>query len=115
MQVQRRFRWRSGGSSSGGVCLRKWSDLCSPIECGGLGIRRLSQLDEAFLTKLAWRMVSCSDLLSKFSCAKYCKSGGGGTPVISQLIRCQMLGKVLWWVSIIIKTIFTGVLVMANR
>lgn len=33
-----------GGSSSRGVCLRKWSDLCSPIKCGGLGIRPLSRL-----------------------------------------------------------------------
>lgn len=47
------------------------------VEEGGLGIRPLSQLNEAFLSKLAWKIVSNpSSLLARVFDAKYNRGRG---------------------------------------
>lgn len=51
------------------------------IEEGGLGIRPLSQLNEAFLSKLAWKIVSNpSSLLARVFDAKYNRGRGWFSP-----------------------------------
>lgn len=65
-------------------CLRKWDDICALVDKGGFGIRSLSQLDEVFLTILAWRIVSKSNfLLARIFDAKYNKGRGWWFPTIS--------------------------------
>lgn len=60
-----------------GICLGRWTDICAPVQLGGLGIRSLSQLHKCFLTKLACRIVaSPSSLFFRLFDAKYNKRKG---------------------------------------
>ncbi|KAK4394248.1 LINE-1 retrotransposable element O protein [Sesamum angolense] len=54
----------------------KWKTICQPVEEGGLGIWRMSDVVTAFTFKLWWRFWSENSLWAKFLKAKYCK----GTP-----------------------------------
>lgn len=38
--------------------LTKWPHMCLPVEYGGLGIHPLHLMNEAMLTRLAWRIIS---------------------------------------------------------
>lgn len=43
--------------------LVKWEQVCQPKENGGLGIRRMSQNNEAFLMKLGWGILTLPNAL----------------------------------------------------
>ncbi|XP_043717833.1 uncharacterized protein LOC122665760 [Telopea speciosissima] len=49
----RNFIWCGDASSSKAITVR-WSKLCRPKSEGGLGVRRLKELNLALLAKLAW-------------------------------------------------------------
>ncbi|KAE8695366.1 Detected protein of unknown function [Hibiscus syriacus] len=49
--------------SGGGVPLVYWENICKPIVKGGMGIRKLNVQNEAFLMKLAYKLVVNSDQL----------------------------------------------------
>lgn len=43
--------------------LKSWQSLCAPKLTGGLGFRRMQDVNEAFLTKLTWQMCTQRDKL----------------------------------------------------
>ena len=49
----RGFIWGSSGEHRK-IHLANWDLVCRPKECGGLGIRKLAWVNEAFMTKIAW-------------------------------------------------------------
>ena len=57
--------------------LLNWQTVCSPIHCGGLGIRSLSVFNKALLGKWLWRFASETDRLWRILIAeKYGTSVG---------------------------------------
>ena len=62
-KVQRDFLW--GGALEKKIHLVKWSIVCKTKSKGGLGIRSLLLLNNAFLCKWCWRFSSEKDLLWK--------------------------------------------------
>ena len=48
------FLW-GGIDESPKFCLVKWAQVCSPLQCGGLGIRNLRTFNQALLGKWLWR------------------------------------------------------------
>ncbi|XP_026416443.1 uncharacterized protein LOC113311863 [Papaver somniferum] len=68
--LQRKFFW--GYKSSRGNNPIAWNNMCIPKEFGGLSFRDLEILNQALLTKMAWRINSQPDLLcAKVIRAKY--------------------------------------------
>lgn len=58
----RNFLW--GGSSNRGKChLVKWETITRSKAGGGLGLRNLEAMNEAFLAKLGWRLTQEEDCL----------------------------------------------------
>ena len=49
---------KGGSSDTGGQCLVSWNVLCSPRGSGGLGIRRLRDLNVSLLSKWWWKLLS---------------------------------------------------------
>ncbi|KAJ9536545.1 hypothetical protein OSB04_un000297 [Centaurea solstitialis] len=49
----RKFLWAQGDSSKG-KCKIAWDAVCKPIQCGGLGFRRLTVWNHAIITKHIW-------------------------------------------------------------
>ncbi|KAI3459158.1 hypothetical protein Pfo_015821 [Paulownia fortunei] len=49
-----------------------WENICYPIEEGGLGIRKLSDMVKAFSFKLWWRFRSMSSLWAFYMFKRYC-------------------------------------------
>ena len=50
-----------------------WSDLCRPQGEGGIGVRSLTKLYDAFSVKLWWKFRQQQSLWATFLAAKYCK------------------------------------------
>lgn len=49
-----------------------WESLCKPKEQGGIGLRRLREMNEALLGKIGWNViVNPNNLCSKVLTAKY--------------------------------------------
>ncbi|KAL5548419.1 hypothetical protein UlMin_003650 [Ulmus minor] len=49
--------WWSASSSNHSLCLKAWSDVCQPKQWGGLGFRRMHDLNISFLAKWAWSIL----------------------------------------------------------
>ncbi|KAJ9552677.1 hypothetical protein OSB04_016722 [Centaurea solstitialis] len=58
----RDFLWTQGEPSRG-RCKVAWSLVCRPMECGGIGFKRLSVWNRALITKNLWSIVSSRDCL----------------------------------------------------
>lgn len=68
-----RFFWGSSQDKAS-PHMKSWDFICRPKECGGLGIRKMAEFNDALLGRQAWRIVSRRDsLLSLVFFAKYCK------------------------------------------
>uniref|UniRef100_A0A803NN45 Reverse transcriptase n=1 Tax=Cannabis sativa TaxID=3483 RepID=A0A803NN45_CANSA len=53
-----------GNSEKNRYCaLKSWNDLCQPKACGGLGFRRLADMNVALLAKLFWMVLKEEDKL----------------------------------------------------
>lgn len=53
-----------------------WEEVCQPKECGGLGLRKLKECNEAFMIKLGWQLlVNQSALWVKIIRTKYMNIG----------------------------------------
>ncbi|XP_071914052.1 uncharacterized protein [Coffea arabica] len=71
-QICARFLW---GTSGEGPKLQwiSWSQLCLPVDEGGVGFRKLRDVYSAFSCKLWWNLRAGSSLWAEFMRAKYCK------------------------------------------
>ena len=54
-RIQRNFLW-SGTEERNKVSLVNWEEVCKPKNKGGLGVRRLRDLNKALLMKIGWRL-----------------------------------------------------------
>lgn len=57
----KKFSWGFREGKSHNLHLRAWKDVCQPQICGGVGFRKLSVMNKAFVTKLSWSLCSQSD------------------------------------------------------
>lgn len=55
-RVQRNFFW-SGTKEKNKCSVVTWETMCKLKDKGGLGIRRMVDMNKALLTKLGWRVV----------------------------------------------------------
>ena len=53
--IQKIFLW-SGTEEKNKLSLVNWEEVCNSKEKGGLGLRRLRDLNKALLTKIGWRL-----------------------------------------------------------
>ncbi|KAL5564798.1 hypothetical protein UlMin_027962 [Ulmus minor] len=49
--------WWSASKSSRPLCLKAWAEVCQPKQWGGLGFRRMKDLNLSLLAKWAWKLV----------------------------------------------------------
>ena len=49
----------------------KWEAICRPKEEGGVGIRKLCDINQASRVRLIWRLLTSSSLWSHWMCAHY--------------------------------------------
>lgn len=56
----RNFLWKNKEDEKR-LALVKWDNVCKPIECGGLGIKKPQWQNEALGAKLVWRLYLESD------------------------------------------------------
>uniref|UniRef100_A0A803PTE2 Reverse transcriptase n=1 Tax=Cannabis sativa TaxID=3483 RepID=A0A803PTE2_CANSA len=70
----RKFRWTGTTEKDRYLALVGWDHLCKPTVNGGLGFRKLEDMNKILLAKLAWQFASSFDRpwVSCFS-KKYCK------------------------------------------
>ena len=67
----RRFIW-DGNSKSHKMSMVGWEKFCMPKNQGGLGFKKINEMNKALLMKLSWEVVSNSDKLwVKVFCSKY--------------------------------------------
>ncbi|KAL9437050.1 hypothetical protein AB3S75_022984 [Citrus x aurantiifolia] len=67
----RRFIW-DGNSKSHKMSMVGWDKVCMPKIHGGLGFKKINEINQALLMKLSWEVVSNSDKLwVKVFCSKY--------------------------------------------
>lgn len=59
-----RIFWWTGvreGQDKKPLCLKSWSDICKPVQDGGLGIRDIQMANRSLILNAAWRLVSKLD------------------------------------------------------
>ncbi len=61
-KIRRGFFWRGKRLNSGFHCLVNWNQICRPKNLGGLGVRNIRTMNEAFLMKNLWKFY-CTDSL----------------------------------------------------
>ena len=67
----RRFIW-DGNSKSHRMSMVGWEKICMPKQYGGLGFKKMDEMNQAMLMKLSWEVVSKSDKLwVQVFCSKY--------------------------------------------
>ncbi|XP_042515366.1 uncharacterized protein LOC122089737 [Macadamia integrifolia] len=71
----RNFLW-SGDISTVKKITVKWEEICRPKEEGGLGIRRLRDVNCAVISKLVWQMKHEESAFSSFLRARFVNEGG---------------------------------------
>ncbi|KAL5569499.1 hypothetical protein UlMin_026074 [Ulmus minor] len=49
--------WWSASKSNSHLCLKAWAEVCQPKQWGGLGFRRMKDLNLSLLAKWAWKLV----------------------------------------------------------
>lgn len=73
--MQRNFIW---GHPDGGRCMHSisWEVMCRDKNHGGLGIKRLAEMNDAFIMKLGWKVktnpenLCCQVLIGKYGRGK---------------------------------------------
>ncbi|KAL5565930.1 hypothetical protein UlMin_029094 [Ulmus minor] len=54
----RRFWWGAKEENARPLCLKAWDDLCVPKAYGGLGLRRMSSMNEAIIAIWGWDLLT---------------------------------------------------------
>uniref|UniRef100_A0A803PAD0 Reverse transcriptase domain-containing protein n=1 Tax=Cannabis sativa TaxID=3483 RepID=A0A803PAD0_CANSA len=60
-RILARFWWLGNSDKSRYCALKSWNDLCQPKKCGGLGFRRMADVNVALLAKLFWLVLKGDD------------------------------------------------------
>ncbi|CAL1381562.1 unnamed protein product [Linum trigynum] len=79
--IDKKIRGFIWGSSDQGrkIHLVDWDTLCQPKEEGGLGLRSATRMNEAFMMKIAWRLMTEADSLwARVVRSKYLRRTDGG-------------------------------------
>ncbi|XP_026398770.1 uncharacterized protein LOC113294598 [Papaver somniferum] len=74
-RIIRNYLW-SGNAEDRKCITLKWNTVCIPFEEGGLGIRRLEDMNKALLMKFLWNMLQSEDEWALFFLAKYTDKNG---------------------------------------
>jgi hypothetical protein len=79
-RLQRDFLWGDVGDEAK-LHLVNWKRICTPIELGGLGVRNLTQFNQALLGKWLWRYaMERKALWGLVITVKYESTRGGWNP-----------------------------------
>jgi hypothetical protein len=70
-KIQRNFLWSARGSEKNRLSLVSWDTICKPKSRGGLGVRRISNLNNILLTKVGWNLMKEEATRCKILKAKY--------------------------------------------
>jgi hypothetical protein len=60
-KVFKNFWWGFPPQKARNLSLKSWHSLCSPKALGGLGLRKMEEVNLGLITKLAWKLLSLSD------------------------------------------------------
>ncbi|XP_042483480.1 uncharacterized protein LOC122063840, partial [Macadamia integrifolia] len=71
----RNFIWSGDPETAKGVTV-SWDSICKPKQEGGLGIRRLRDVNKAFLCKQVWNIRHSTSALSSIINARFLKKNG---------------------------------------
>ncbi|XP_012850055.1 PREDICTED: uncharacterized protein LOC105969825 [Erythranthe guttata] len=83
-QCMARFLWGSYGNQRRPHWVA-WETICRPVGEGGLGLRRLTDVIDAFTYKLWFRFRAQDSLWARFLRNKYCRNRFPGSSVVSSL------------------------------
>jgi hypothetical protein len=74
-RIFKNFWWGFSASKTRNLTLKAWDSICKPKELGGLGLRRMREVNLALISKLGWNLLNKSDLMwvSQLHC-KYLSS-----------------------------------------
>ncbi|XP_026399288.1 uncharacterized protein LOC113295154 [Papaver somniferum] len=74
-KIIRNYLW--SGSVEDKKCITlEWDNVCTSKDEGGLGIRKLEDVNKDLLMKLLWKILHCQDEWAKFFLAKYMDKNG---------------------------------------
>ncbi|KAL5559912.1 hypothetical protein UlMin_036123 [Ulmus minor] len=79
--------WWSASKSNSLLCLKAWAEICQPKQWGGLGFRRMKDLNLSLLAKWAWKLVQgqsslcCSILNAQIIRSGTCYLVGNGESI----------------------------------
>ncbi|XP_059450878.1 uncharacterized protein LOC132181647 [Corylus avellana] len=59
----KKFWWGFPSSKTRNLSLKSWNSICTPKVFGGLGIRRMKDVNLALISKLGWKLLTGSDSL----------------------------------------------------
>lgn len=92
----RDFWWGYDQDKQRHLYLKSWNALCALKEAGGLGFRRMRDINEAFITKLVWQLHTREDCLwVNILKAKYAKG-------LNLMDNAERKGACSWiWQSIL--------------
>jgi hypothetical protein len=62
-QAFKNFWWGFPPSQARNLSLKSWSSLCLPKDVGGLGFRKMQEVNLAFISKLGWKLHNNSNSL----------------------------------------------------
>ncbi|XP_061368719.1 uncharacterized protein LOC133311659 [Gastrolobium bilobum] len=83
-RLQRNFIWGDSETKRKAHYI-SWEQICQPRECGGLGIMNLRRQNEAFMQKLAWKVMTDHDRLwVKVLLGKYGRNANPSRCLISR-------------------------------
>jgi hypothetical protein len=62
-RIFKNFWWGFSASKTRNLTLKAWDSICKPKELGGLGLRKMREVNLALISKLGWNLLNKSDLL----------------------------------------------------
>ena len=89
-QVFKNFWWGFPFKKVRNLYLKSWNSLCSPKAFGGLGFRKMEEVNLGLISKLAWKLLTQSESMWMAQLqGKYLSSGSFLSPHSSHLWLCK--------------------------